>query len=459
MLRRVMAPERASATGATAPYVTAAEAGFPQPVPGGLEFNAPVHESWNIVHTGMLVPECHQVYVGTGNCLRGVALTAAEMGACDRYSSVTVEERDLVVDNLESVTVEGVTDVLRRLLQLPRAVMVFLVCLHHFTGTDVGHVYRELGRRFPDVCFLRCWMDPIMRKTGLTPEQRQRSAMLDPLEDLPQDPRQVAVVGDDLRLPAQSDLACLLMGGGYHLRQTQDCATFDEYRALGASTAFVTRSPLAVRGVRRCAERLGRGWLYLPPSLSYDAIDAGLAQVAGLLGLDVPATIDQRLACDAVLEGLRDELGAGAVPIAIDHLAVNHPLELARLLVEHGLGVGRVYVDVVGEEERGSLAWLARHAPTLELWSTTHPALRSLPRDGGGRRWLAVGPKAAWFCGTDRFVNIIETDGSWGYAAILHLVDLMREAWRTPKDVRAIVPRKGLGCACACQLPGQGREP
>ena len=37
----------------------------------GLEFNAPVHGAWNIVHVGMQVPECHQIYVCADNCMCG----------------------------------------------------------------------------------------------------------------------------------------------------------------------------------------------------------------------------------------------------------------------------------------------------------------------------------------------------------------------------------------------------
>ena len=42
---------------------TIGEAEFPVPFPPGLEFNSPVHGNWNIVHTGMLMPEAIQIYV------------------------------------------------------------------------------------------------------------------------------------------------------------------------------------------------------------------------------------------------------------------------------------------------------------------------------------------------------------------------------------------------------------
>lgn len=120
---------------------TIGEADFPVPFPTGLEFNSPAHGNWNIVHTGMLMPEAIQIYVCADNCMRGVVLTAAEMNAAERFSFVIVEEENLLNGNLEDVTIEGVTDVLKKLEKKPKAVLLFTVCLHHFLGCDLELVY------------------------------------------------------------------------------------------------------------------------------------------------------------------------------------------------------------------------------------------------------------------------------------------------------------------------------
>ena len=77
------------------------DASFPVPFASELEYNSPVHGNWNIVHTGMQVPESIQIYVCADNCMRGVVLTAAEMNAADRFSFVILEEQDLLNSNLE----------------------------------------------------------------------------------------------------------------------------------------------------------------------------------------------------------------------------------------------------------------------------------------------------------------------------------------------------------------------
>ena len=39
------------------------DASYPAPFASELEYNSPVHGNWNIVHSGMQVPESIQIYV------------------------------------------------------------------------------------------------------------------------------------------------------------------------------------------------------------------------------------------------------------------------------------------------------------------------------------------------------------------------------------------------------------
>ena len=150
--------------------------------------------------------------------MRGVVLTAAEMCEEDRFSFVIVEEQNLLSGNLEDVTIEGTADILRKLKEreektgqkMPKAVLLFTVCLHHFLGCDLERIYRELEQRFPEIRFLRCYMDPIMQKHGPTPDQKLRKAMYEPLnpDRNKMDTKQISILGSDFAL----DLSCDLKG-------------------------------------------------------------------------------------------------------------------------------------------------------------------------------------------------------------------------------------------------------
>lgn len=438
MLRRVRE------VGARGSALRIADAAFPAPFPARLEFNAPEHEHWNIVHIGMLMPGAHQIYVCADNCMRGVVMTAAEMGAQERFSEVILEEDDLYDGNLEEVTIEGVSDCINKLPYRPRAVLVFLVCLHHFVGTDERRVYEELEHRFPDIDFVRCWMDPIMQKRGLTPDQKLRKSMLDVLRPLPVRKRCVALVGDNLALRRESDLWQVIEGGGITALQIQDAGSYDEYLQMGAAGLLLTRAPAAEHALRQTCRRLERPGLYLPCALGYEEIDALTGELCAALGLPAPDAVEKRERAEEALDHLRQALGER--PIVIDTVAVARPLGLARLLLSHGLRVTGIYADALSPAEEDDFSWLQTNAPDLVLHSTSQVQDRVLHRHDD--RILAVGPRAAWFAGTAHFVNIIDDDGMWGYSEIVRLCALMEEAALQEKDTRSIVPRKGLGCAC-----------
>ena len=171
MLKRVTPDDTSGAMVRLGDVKTAA------PFVSGLEYGAPARGVWNIVHIGMLLPGAHQIYVCAGNCLRGVVLTAAEMHAQSRFSTITIKENNVLDGDMETLLIEGVTDILHRLPSLPPAVLVFTSCIHHFLGCDLALCYRELRKRFPGVDFTDCYMNPIMRKSGLTPDQLMSIAM------------------------------------------------------------------------------------------------------------------------------------------------------------------------------------------------------------------------------------------------------------------------------------------
>ncbi|MEE1228273.1 MAG: nitrogenase component 1 [Lachnospiraceae bacterium] len=446
MLKRVGGP------GTKEARIPIGRAAFPKPFIGQLEYNPPVHENWNIVHTGMLLPGSHQIYVCPDNCMRGVIMTADEMDAGNRFSCVLLTEKDVDRGKIDETTIEGVTHCIQELPKRPEAVLVFLVCLHHFMGVDTKRIFDILERRFPEICFLPCWMDPIMQKTGITPEQKERKAMLKPIKALEEE-SMVSVFGDNLPLSDESDIARLVKDSGYTLRQIQDCQTYQDYCQMGHARVLITRSFFGVWGLKQKAREMGRTMLYLPSSFSYAEIRRELDDLCQALGVeDIPEEVlkKEEASCEQALSELKEEIGD--TEIAIDVLGHPRPLGLARLLLSHGMRVTCVYLDAISLEEEEDYHWLKENHPELILNSIIHVSMRKKEmREQSQQKVLAVGPKAAYYQDTPYYVNMIEGDGDWGYQGIRHLTKMMREAYRKPKDLKSIVPRKGLGCACVLQ--------
>ena len=416
------------------------DAEFPKPFVNGLEFNAPVHGTWNIVHIGFRIPEAHQIYICADNCLRGVVMTAAEMGELGRFSSVVLEEDDMTHSGrIEETTIEGVTDCLRKLPKIPPVVIVFPVCVHRFMGCDIGYIYKEFEKRFPDVIFIRGFMDPVMQKRGTTPDQRLRKAISDIIPKLPAKEDTVAFAGSDM--PAsENDFKKILEFNGLTIKDTADCRTLEEYLSIGESSLFICQYPAGLMAAKAITQRLDRKYIYCPLSFDFDTVEEEIRQS----GLSVPDGFfeDGKEACIAEMKKLKDLIKD--TPVAIDYTAVPKPLSLARFLKDNGINVKTVYLDAIDGSEKADFEYLQKNFPELILHSTMHVSDRRPVRSE--EKVLSIGQKAAWFEGTGNFVNIIEGGGLYGFSGICEFIRLMEDAFNNSKDMRDIVPRKGLGC-------------
>lgn len=415
------------------------------PFASTLEFNPPAHGTPNIVHIGMGVPEAHQIYVCATNCMRGVVLTAQEMGAEDRFSCVVLKEEDITRGTVEEITLEGISDVLTKLEAhgtLPPCVIVFPVCTHLFLGVSMTRVYRELEDRWPAVDFVHAFMDPISRKR-IPPDVRLRKEMYEVVDVLPPIPQTVIDVGSDYPLEDDADIVRALEGSCWEIRSIHDTKTYDEFKALGSASIVICTFPGGDKGARALAKRLGRPYYYLPKTLNMDEIEDqinGFERALGLRRLD--HFLDRGITYQAfedIARKLKD------FHVEIDAQFHPRPVSVARLLAEFGMQVDVVYADVVAPEEAADLTWLSEHSPATQVAPMVAPTMRTQTRH---RDWpvIALGQRAAYFSGTTHFVNMVEGAGLWGYAGARKLAYLMEEAAQEDKDTRDLIVRKGLGC-------------
>ena len=453
------------------PGVRIADAAFPAPFRSGLEYSSPARGTWNIVHTGMLIPEAHQIYVCGAGCLRGVVLTAAEMGTMDRFSTVAIRENNLLDGDMEDLVIEGVSDIIGKLPKRPPAVLVFTSCIHHFTGVDLDMIYARLRERFPDIDFADCYMNPIMRKSGLTPDQLMRSRLYMPLHERPKNLSSVAIIGNDLAAQSDSDLVRLLKASGLRIHEITSCKTYEEYQEMAESSVYISYNPDAVPGGNMLSDRLGGRHHYLKFSFDQGEIDEEFDKLAEALiascssgdGFDV--RVRNALAeireegRPAAAQAVKETYALiGDTPVTIDYTFCPRPLGLARFLLDNGFNVKKVYVDSIPAADKPSFEYLQQHYPDLMLHPTVHASMRfaaaentanaerNEAQNSGRAQVLAIGQKAAYFENTKHFVNVVEGGGMNGYEAIVRTLGLMREAYLEEKPMRDLVQVKGLGC-------------
>jgi len=412
----------------------------------GLSYASPVRGVWNIVHIGTLVPESHEIFVCPTSCLRGVVLTTAEMGAMDRLSTITVGEDNILEGDMEEALQRGVERVIAELPERPRAMLIYTSCIHHFLAVNYHRVYRILREKYPDIDFIDCYMDPIMRrKAPAVPSLwRQIHRLLTPTEKTK---TQVNLVGNCFPYLANSDLTVFLQERGIRVLDVNTCRTYDEFLSMAASAVNFTFHNTANAAGKDMKIRLGQEWIRMRPGYCYDEIDEDMNQAADFLGIErlsEEETAQWRQRTEEAVQKTAQILGD--TPVSVDYTAVDRPLELAVYLLEHGFQVPCVFIDVITESQE-VFRKLQELAPDLKVYQSVGWNIRRMKRQFDGKV-VGIGQKSAYFLNTDYFVNIVENDGCYGYRGIIRLMELLAEAALEKKPMKELVQIKGWGCSC-----------
>jgi len=431
-------------------HILLGDANAPAFFKSALEFSVPARGTWNIVHTGMLLPGSQQIYIGAIGCLRGVILTAAEMGKMHRFSSIIVNERDLLDGRMEDLIVDGVSDILKRLDHTPTAVLLFPTCIHHFLGIDLPECYRRLRNAWPQIGFGECFMDPIMRKNNFNYDQRLRQELYRFLPSVKKNSKTVNIIGCNLPTFAGSELYKLAHEAGCTILDLTRCQSWEDYLKMAEASLNIYYAPPADYAVRELERRLGTPYLYLPISYDMDEVETQLDKFAKALGLPCPNFSSERSKANAAWNKVRSVIGSA--PIALDFTFTFRPFSLARMLTERGFNVARIYADGVQPDDLHDFSQLKTLKPDIEIYSTVHANMRRVPRGHiDGRRTLALGQKAAFFTQTPYFVPFVETGGLYGITGLTELAHLVLDAWTHPKDTQAVLDHKGWSCDCCLE--------
>jgi hypothetical protein len=245
----------------------------------------------------------------------------------------------------------------------------------------------------------------------------------------------------------------LLRDAGKKVHEITSCRNYEEYQEMAESAVYISYNADARPGGDMLAARLGGKHHYLRFSFDFDEIDDDFARLADELGvprLSEDEIWKRRVRCLEALTETRDLIGD--TPVAIDYTYCPRPLGLARLLLDHGFNVARVYLDGIPAADKPDFELLREHHPDLMLHPTVHAGMRfaasenSAGSDGAQPQVIAVGQKAAYFENTDNFVNVVEGGGMIGYEAVIRTCELIQDAYNNTKDMRDLVQVKGLGC-------------
>ena len=416
-----------------------------KPFDTGLEYGCPARGTWNIAHIGFLVPECHEVFVCAANCLRGVVLTAAEMGTIGQFSTVTIKENNVLDGNMEELLIDGITSIIEKLKTKPKAVLVYTSCIHHFMAVDLGLCYKTLRKRFPKIKFTDCYMNPIMRKSGITPDELMRRQLYTLIDKTDKKDNGINILGNNYPTDETSDLIRLIRKSKYKLRDITYCKKFSEYNDMGKSKINIAYLPVAKKGLDFISRKLDQEALYLPLSYDSEVIKKNMTLLAEKIGVDIK---DFDFKEESAMAALRDAKKIiGNTAIAIDYTFTTAPFSLVKLLLDNGFNVKKIFTDSIGEVDIFNEIKEKYAGRDIKVYPTVNVSMRVNER-GQKEKYLALGQKAAYFTDTNYFVNEVEGGGHYGFDSIKILAKNMVDAYKKEKDASSLIQKKGLGCGC-----------
>ncbi len=448
----------------------------------GLEYTPPARGTWTIAHTPLLVPESVEVYVCPESCLRGVSLSAAEFGGLGtRFSLVVVEEEDWIRSRMEPLFIEGVSDLLRQRYErdgkYPPICFVFNSCMHQFMDTNMALIFRELAKRFPDVLFVEGNMNCTMRTTQTHFEAATGRALykgLLPVGDAlckapPAPVRAVNVIGNYFAIDTSSELIELLGFAGYQVNDLPRVKTYDEYQQMADASLNIYTHPFGKTACEDLKKRLGTPFLEVPYCWNFEEIDRTERAVLEKVATAINASgAGERVGLTPIVRaGLLDPYKYEAEQalaetakalsgwnITIDAASTPRPFGLAALLESCGLRVTTVFADACGPlDEEAKAQWEAlatehgHDATTLPMIDWRMRSERPEDLFEPDMQVLAIGQKAAYYSGTDHFVNLIYQSGLLGFRGVTKLCALMADAAEHEKDTEAVLSEKAIGSA------------
>lgn len=180
--------------------------------------------------------------------------------------------------------------------------------------------------------------------------------------------KHINLIANNIQTDKECELYDLAQNGGFLLREIHDCQSYDEYQEMAAASLNIVFRRAALPGAEYLKQTYGQKYLYLPTSYNYTEMLDTLHVFADYLGVELPDYSHYQALISEKLGELKTIIAD--TPIMVDYTFSAQYLSLARLLLENGFNVVRVYTD--------SFKRIMSRISTLS--KKTFPLLRLMPR-------------------------------------------------------------------------------
>jgi hypothetical protein len=436
-----------------------------------LQYTAPSSGDWGLVRIAALLPESHTLFFCPSACGRHGALGAIDQGYKHRVSYCYLSQSDITHGCDEAIRI-GVRELISRLPEPPRVLLLYVSCLDDLIGTDLDALRREFETEYPDIRFRVGHMNPISLEGNEPPPVTTQNLMYDLLDTPKQRDKGLSFMGNFVPVAPESELFTFLHGAGVApTRHISDYRSFSAYQEMAHSAYNLVLMPGAKIAAEHLEKRLGTPWLFLPVTYDLDEIPAQYKKLADFIrGVEradaagAVGTADQAGTASATdvgeitgsadameyfdfapsirsaeekIAAARDAL-AGR-PVSIAGGAVLRPFSLAKAMIHYGFNVESVVAEEV----------LPFDADARELISLGVKLIQPQRPDtilftDRRENAVAIGYDAAYIAGTRNIVNLANDHTLFGYHGLGKLMDMLAEAVGCESDLLELITEAGV---------------
>lgn len=407
-----------------------------------LEYTAPSHGDWGLVHILCLIPELHVLFVCPPACGRHSALGAIGQNIKHKVSYYFLDAQEIARGYDEQIR-SATKELLTRLRKRPKALTVVVSCLDDLIGTDVDKVMEELNAEIPDVQFRAGHMNPITMNTSTPPLVTNLEMMYSFLDFHKEKKNAVNILAPFVPVRRSGELFRFLEELGIEsAHQMQEKENFGEFRKMGESRWNLILSPVLERAAAKM-EQNGISFVSVYTTFHPDSVDASYRKIYEFFkekpGLKTMPDLSRER--EAALEAIeRAKAAIKDMPIRISQGSVSRPFHLAKALSDLGFNIEAVVAQVLPSFEEPYMRALSERG--CKFIQTQH--FKSILFENINEEVLAIGYDGAYMAQTGHFLSLMLDEGCFGYEGIEFLMRKMTEAAGLKQDLQARIKEEGL---------------
>ena len=402
------------------------------PISQEVRYCSPYHGGWDIARMALSVPESHAVFFCPASCARIIALNAKKNGLQPRLSVYGLREDEIVMNDYRDAVVSSVGELMERLPQRPKVLMLFVSCIDSMLATDHSGELRDLEKLYPDVRFMLMRMDPICQSA----KRRQTIFKLHEdifslLEPCTRDPRLVALTGGN-DWPRDGFFTEHLRKNGLSVTHVGLCRTMEEFQQMAGAALNVCTMPYGSEAVKLLQKRYGTPFVMLTQKADLDLFESDMKKVCDALEIACPDLPSLRQSAVCAAEKAAKKLGG--LPVYVDSAAFIDPVSWGLFLKRCGLNVKKVYVYSPTAGSGPDAEALASEFPDVEIRDCGRYDMPD-SRAKEVSEAVAVGQECGCFARAAWTVPLFCDNGYWGWDAVQNVCRLIEDAPETAVTV------------------------